>query len=110
MNMQEFNCTKDPVSVQAQVQEWALETFGKKTDMQQVIRGNKEMSELMAAIHGGKISSDKIVEECADVAFFLMQICEYHDADLIEEVVKKLEINRARSWGKLADGTFQHVE
>jgi NTP pyrophosphatase (non-canonical NTP hydrolase) len=67
------------------------------------------MSELIAAIHGD-MNHSKIAEECADVTFFLMQICEAIGYDLVEETAKKLEINRARSWGKLADGTFQHVE
>jgi len=73
------------------------------------IRGNKEMAELISSI-SNRIEKKEIGEECADVAFFLIQICEKNGFDLMDEVAKKLVINRKRSWKISSDGSHQHVE
>ena len=95
--------------LQEQVWTWARNTFGTHSILDISIRGNKEMAELISSIANGR-PGEEIVEECADVAFFLMQICEAHDCSLVGAIADKLEKNRSRKWGRGSDGSFQHVE
>jgi NTP pyrophosphatase (non-canonical NTP hydrolase) len=97
------------MSLQKDILDWAEETFGVNTDLKIAIRGNKEMAELVSTISNGMGTKD-IGEECADVAFFLMQICEKHGVDLYGEIAAKLVINRKRSWEIASDGSHQHVK
>lgn len=96
------------MTLQSDILDWSIETFGSSSSVAKAIRGNKEMAELISSLQNG-ISNDEIAEECADVAFFLIQICEASGHDLIEEVTKKLVINRKRSWERSPDGSHQHV-
>jgi NTP pyrophosphatase (non-canonical NTP hydrolase) len=98
------------MNLQKEVWEWAVETFGYNEDIDIAIRGNKEMAELLSTIKNRPDASNDIIEECADVAFFLLQICEFHKGDLMKAVADKLEINRKRVWEKSNDGSFQHVK
>ena len=95
--------------LQEQVWTWARNTFGPHNILDISIRGNKEMAELISSISHGR-PGEEIVEECADVAFFLLQICEAHDCSLFGAVQQKLEKNKKRSWGKGSDGSFQHIK
>jgi len=96
--------------LQREVWDWAKQTFGQHPDIGIAIRGNKEMAELISTIHNRPEAKDDIIEECADVAFFLLQVCEFHQGDLMKAVVDKLKINKKRSWEKANDGSFQHVK
>lgn len=95
--------------LQFQIADWASKTFGVAPIGAIAIRGNKEMAELLSGIQNNQHPKE-LAEECADVAFFLMQICERLDFNLFAEVQKKFEINKRRSWAKAKDGSFQHVE
>lgn len=97
------------MSIQKEVSQWATDEFGQSSAVAKAIRGNKEMAELISSLQNG-IPNDEIAEECADVAFFLLQICEASGHDLMREVKKKLKINRARKWTRASDGSHQHVE
>jgi len=97
-------------SVQGQVWDWAKTKFGNSSPLAISIRGNKEMSELISTLINKPDETEEIIEECADVAFFLLQICEINGGDLMEAVAKKLEVNKKRSWEIASDGSFQHVE
>lgn len=97
------------MTLQKQVLGWAEEQFGVNPELKIAIRGNKEMAELVSTISNG-MGKKSIGEECADVAFFLIQICEKNGFDLMEEVSKKLVINRKREWGIASDGSHQHIE
>lgn len=97
------------MTLQRKVLDWAEGEFGKNTELKIAIRGNKEMAELVSTISNG-MTKKSVGEECADVAFFLIQICEKHGFDLMDEVAKKLVINRKRSWKIASDGSHQHVE
>ena len=97
-------------SVQGQVWDWAKTKFGNPSPLALSIRGNKEMSELISTLINKPDETEEIIEECADVAFFLLQICEIKGGDLMEAVAKKLEVNKKRSWEIASDGSFQHVE
>lgn len=96
--------------LQSEVWDWAKETFGQHPDIGIAIRGNKEMAELLSTMHNRPDASEDIIEECADVAFFLLQVCEFHGGSLLKAVADKLEINRKREWEKASDGSFQHVK
>jgi len=96
--------------LQREVWDWAKDTFGDHPDIGIAIRGNKEMAELLSTLMNRPDASEDIVEECADVAFFLLQVCQFHGGDLLKAVADKLEINKKRSWEKASDGSFQHVE
>lgn len=97
-------------SLQSQITKWGQETFEEPGILALAVRGNKEMAELISEIINNGPNGDNIGEECADVAFFLLQICGLQGFDLMEEVAKKFEKNKARSWGKNKDGSFQHVD
>lgn len=99
---------------QKQITDWATKNFGWNGPLTIAIRGNKEMSELLSALSNddGK-KPGKALEhamECADVAIFLLQICERLGYDLLGLVDAKMDINEKRQWGKAADGSFQHLE
>lgn len=95
--------------LQTEVNTWAQETFAESSVLRVMIRGNKEMAELLSAIAHEKDSAH-VAEECADVLFFLCQVCSRAGHSLEAELRKKLEINKKRSWAKGKDGSFQHVE
>lgn len=97
------------MSLQKEVLDWAEGEFGVNPELKIAIRGNKEMAELVSTISNGG-TKKSMGEECADVAFFLIQICEKNGFDLMDEVTKKLVINRKREWMIASDGSHQHVE
>lgn len=115
MNGQPVEYTRSDIlekikGLQKEVWDWAKETFGNDSDIGIAIRGNKEMAELLSTMINRPDASEDIIEECADVAFFLLQVCQFHDGDLLKAVADKLEVNKKRSWEKASDGSFQHVE
>ena len=95
--------------LQQNVLSWAENQFGVHPELDIAIRGNKEMAELCSAISNG-MPKEEVGEECADVAFFLIQICEKNGFDLMEEVKKKLVKNKNRKWGIASDGSHQHIK
>lgn len=100
----------DEPTTQQAVFEWAWEQFQVDDKMKLAVRGNKEMAELMSAIVGNQMPPNIIAEECADVAFFLLQICQVCGYDMMAMVEQKLEVNKKRLWEQDADGSFQHKE
>lgn len=94
---------------QKMIAEWAKSQFGYHGPRPIAIRGNKEMAELLSSLENN-IPAEECAEECADVAIFLLQVCERLGFDLLELVDKKMEINIARTWTIGSDGSHQHVE
>lgn len=92
---------------QKNIEQWAADKFGRRSALETAIRGNKEMGELLTALHNGK--NDLAVGEVADVAIFLLQVAERLGFDLMLEVQNKMNINAGRNWQQLEDGSFQHV-
>lgn len=98
------------VTTQTEITIWGQETFDQPTALALAIRGNKEMAELVSHLYNKPEECSEIAEECADVAFFLLQICGLLGFDLEEEIKAKFEINKKRSWKINQDGSFQHKE
>ncbi len=96
--------------LQNQITKWGQETFDRPSPLALAVRGNKEMAELVSHLLNKPDEFSEIAEECADVAFFLLQICGLLGFDLIEEIEDKFEINKKRSWKISQDGSFQHEE
>lgn len=96
--------------LQELITSWGQRTFNNPSPLALAVRGNKEMAELVSHLLNKPEEKAEIAEECADVAFFLLQICDLLGFDLQEEIKKKFNINTKRSWQIAADGSFQHEE
>ena len=94
---------------QEMITNWAESQFGYHEPKPIAIRGNKEMAELLSSLENN-IPTEECAEECADVAIFLLQICQRLGYDLLDLVDKKMEINVGRTWTIGSDGSHQHVE
>ncbi len=91
------------------IEKWALETFGPATSLSGIAaRANQEMAELLTLANGYASYSD-IAAECADVVIVLTRICAMCNADLWEQVEKKMAVNRKREWTLDGHGHGQHV-
>ncbi len=67
--------------------------------------------ELSEAFEAYKNKIPTVGEELADVAIFLYGIAEILDYDLNEEIIKKVERNRVRNYGKIeADKIHENEE
>ena len=60
-------------------------------------RAHEELSEAFAKFHRNE---DGVAEEFADVAIFLLGMCEMLGYDLEKEVTRKIEINKNRKYIK----------
>ncbi len=60
-------------------------------------RAHEELSEAFKKYNQG---SDGVAEEFADVAIFLLGMCEILGFDLEKEIVEKVEINKKRKYKK----------
>lgn len=110
--------------IQASIAQWGRETFGNGNAPPPAdaiaARMNVEVAELLnglAAIRftapGSQDRAELIQElgtECADVGIMLVQVADALGVDLESAMAAKMEINRARSWGRTASGKVQHVE
>ena len=91
--------------VMDQIQRWQKETFPAATPEGAVRHLLEEVAEMA-------VEQDPIerAEEAADVFFMLVQFCALFEIDLTSEVLKKLEKNKARTWGKPdKDGVYYHT-
>lgn len=94
---------------QAGIAQWRRDTFGDNiTNARLAARANREMSELL-----GKLTLDPAhpgaAEEVADVVIVLCSVMDRLGADLLDEVDRKMAVNRAREW-VVADGDGRHRE
>lgn len=94
---------------QATVSEWAVQTFGGVgSNASCAARANQEMAELLTALVNDD-AHPKAVEECADVVICLYRLVERLGGDLLAEIDRKMEINRARTWVLVGNGHGRHV-
>jgi NTP pyrophosphatase (non-canonical NTP hydrolase) len=98
------------VETQSGIASWAAETFGVSTPMRAATRMNEEVAELLSKLSIPDSDPQKIHEECADVMIVLCVLAARLGFDLMEEVQKKMAVNRARKWKLDGSGCGQHVE
>lgn len=99
----------DTIETQRTVARWARETFGPATNMRAATRANEEMAELLKAFAIDE-HHPKAPEEMADILICMYRIAENLGVDLNAEVVKKMAINRARTWATDESGCGYHVK
>lgn len=97
------------MDIQREITTWAAETFPDATMDDIAHKFGDEVAELFCdagvwAEHG------EVADELADVAILLYQIADRCGVDLDTVVREKMETNRARTWERLDDGTWRHVE
>lgn len=85
-----------------EVWEWAESAFPDRTDSSMFLKMYGELAEL--------IDSDGDPHELADVFIMLMDYAVRKGIDIDAAVMQKLEINRARTWKIMPNGTMQHEE
>lgn len=61
-------------------------------------RAHEELSEAFSKYNRGQ---DGVAEELADVAIFLLGMCEILGYDLEKELIRKIEINKKRKYRKV---------
>lgn len=91
--------------IQGEVSLWAAETFPKKVNNFSVaLRASKEMRELLDCLAVDD-NSPHAPQELADVVIVLLRLADRLGVDLLEEVQRKLAINKLRVW----DEQGQHI-
>src|SRR4051794_8490622 len=95
---------------QATITEWIETTFGPVgSNARTAARANEEMAELIKAV----IIDDrhpKLAEEMADIVIVLYRLATHLGVDLMEEVNKKMIINRNREWKLDGSGCGYHID
>jgi|SRR6267142_840607 len=93
---------------QQTVSQWAEQTFGSVGSNASVAaRVNKEMAELIMELARDD-NSPKMGDEIADVVICLMRLADRNGIDMLEEVDRKMKINRSREWVLDGHGHGQH--
>ena len=94
---------------QFQISNWADDTFGPASSNARVAaRANEEMAELLRALTADD-NHPKACEEVADVVIVLCRLATRMGFDLMDEVDRKMAINRSRTWNLTKDGHGYHV-
>lgn len=95
------------VETQKSIETWRLETFGPfLSAMRMGARANEEMAELLRALSTGDPNA---ANEIADVVIVLYGVASKLGVDLHDEVDRKMNINRARTWNVDSTGHGYHV-
>ncbi len=88
----------DLKELQAEVMRNKIEKgFNTKDVALEFCRAYEELSEAFAKFNK---SQDGVAEEFADVAIFLLGMCEMLGYDLEKEIVRKIEVNKNRKYRK----------
>lgn len=91
------------------INEWANSTFGNaKSALSITIRANEEMAELLSELKTENYDKDKVAEECVDVIIIMMRLFSLLGKDYLEEINKKMKINRKRQWNVNSSGHGYH--
>ena len=94
---------------QSSINEWISSTFGEAgSNISVAARANQEMAELIMKLAIDDNDSEAI-EEVADVVIVLYRLVHRFDADLAEQIERKMGINRQRTWN-VANGHGYHVK
>lgn len=72
------------IETQSSCNQWAERTFGPCDNASRLVaRANEEMGELLSQITMPEIKTEKIAEECADVAMILFRVADFAEHDLM---------------------------
>lgn len=97
------------METQKTIADWADDTFGPALDPGDLVtRAADELEELLEAVQ--KADKQEIGKEAADVVILLMRVMELNGLNLHDEVDKKMQINRSRTWVSKGDGTGSHIK
>jgi len=98
------------METQSTINQWCEDTFGPVGSNYSVAeRADEEMIELLDALHQNDNDSTA-GEECADIVIILYRLCERLGVNLLDEVDRKMKINRQRKWKLRGDGHGDHVK
>jgi NTP pyrophosphatase (non-canonical NTP hydrolase) len=100
---------------QKTISEWGAETFGYpvsvKAIVDRMLKEAKELEEFTTHVNfENKGSYEEIADECADIYIVMCQVMNVIGYNLHACVDHKMQINRARKWQRLGDGTGQHIK
>lgn len=93
---------------QKEITAWSQEQFGNPPVGAVANRMGKEIREFYTALEAGDLDAARA--EVPDIEIMLRQCAELLDVDLDKAVDEKMDINKARTWARTADGDYQHVE
>lgn len=97
------------IETQATIARWADDTFGPApSNMRIGTRANEEMAEVLRALAMDDHNAAAVVE-MADVVIIFMRLARNLGADLLQEVDRKMAINRTREWVLDGSGHGYHV-
>lgn len=97
--------TNDQIS---EIQEWSRRTFPESTPSSVMLHLQEEVGELWADMDADRPTCS---EALADVFILLLHLAGHLNVDILEEVRKKMLINRNRKWGPPQDGGYwKHIE
>lgn len=93
---------------QKSVYQWQCETFGPTPNvMRTAARANEEMAELLSHLAIG--DTDSVPSEIADIVIVLYGLASALSLDLMEEIDRKMAINRSRKWRITDEGHGYHL-
>lgn len=99
----ELAASKQLHTLQRQIGIWAALTFPHQTAASKLAHLRDEVTELEQAPADG--------EEMADIAILLFALAELAGCDLLAEIQKKFQKNKARQWGQPdARGVVKHID
>jgi len=93
---------------QVSISNWAYSTFGESTSNRAAVRINEEVCELLK--HLAQCESAKAAAELPDIAICLFRLASIIGIDLLEEIDKKMAVNRSRQWKLDGNGCGYHVQ
>ncbi len=83
---------------QKSISNWAESTFGPVTkNVRVATRANEEMAELLSNL-SVEDNHPNAAEEIADIVIILFRLANCLGVDLLEEISRKMSINRDRAW------------
>lgn len=87
---------------------WALETFPDETIEEQAIHLRKELAELRLSGEAEELADCLMLAHLVNLR--LLWTARDVSFDVVEEIRRKLEVNRRRKWVRTSEGDYQHSE
>jgi NTP pyrophosphatase (non-canonical NTP hydrolase) len=93
--------SKTLTELQREIGDWHADRMPGATESEVVLKFREEADEFVADDNGA---------EAADILIALLAHANLSGYSLEEMLDAKMAINRARSWARMPDGTYKHVE